>query len=253
MNQMRLKRIIKILCNAIFFQLAAPSPESRAGYNPLEHMWEGTRDIPNNENYEVFAAGAALTAAGLLFWDDGIQAWFKKTDRMGGTDNWGNKFFGTWKYGIALGVGTLGFGLISSQDYAISSGEAHLEALTASGVYTEILKRTVRRSRPDAQNSHDGFPSGHVSTVFTTAAVMMDRYGPWVGAPALGIGVLTGMSRLQANRHHFSDVAFAAGLGYVVGHGYTRHHVEPLPSRASVKVLPFWDEDKKGVNVAMEW
>lgn len=247
---------VKLLLSFFVLTLAlyAGLPYSRlkAAYNPLEHMWEGTRDIPNTENYEVFGAGSLLTVAGLLYWDDGVQAWFKKTDRMGGLDNWGNKFFGTWKYGIAIGVGTLSYGLLTNHDYALNSGEAHLEALTASGAYTEIFKRTVRRSRPDATNSHDGFPSGHVSTVFTTAAVMMDRYGPWLGVPALMIGVLTGMSRLQANRHHFSDVAFAAGLGYVVGHGYTRHH-DTEERGSGLSYLPFWEEEKKGLMVSMEW
>lgn len=252
MEVQKVKSLIALLALTFALFPAIPYSALRAAYNPLEHMWEGTRDIPNPENYETFAAGSLLTIAGLLYWDNGIQAWFKKADHMGGLDNWGNKYFGTWKYGIVIGATTLTYGLIANHDYAINSGEAHLEALTASGAYTEVLKRTVRRSRPDATNSHDGFPSGHVSTVFTTAAVMMDRYGPLLGVPALAIGILTGMSRLQANRHHFSDVAFAAGLGYVVGHGYTRHH-QAQAHASSLTYLPFWNEENKGLMLSMEW
>ena len=88
------------------------------------------------------------------------------------------------------------------------------------GALTLSMKVGLARRRPD--RSPYSFPSGHSSTAFTTAGVIMHHFGPGWGLLAEGVGAYVGVSRLGANKHYVSDVVAGAILGnYIawrVGH-----------------------------------
>ena len=96
-----------------------------------------------------------------------------------------------------------------------------LDAFVVNGVYTLVLKAAVRRERPNEQDNK-AFPSGHTSNAFALAAVAERHYGWKAGVPAYLLASAVGVSRLQRNKHHLSDVVAGAALGYIVGRTVVR-------------------------------
>jgi membrane-associated phospholipid phosphatase len=74
--------------------------------------------------------------------------------------------------------------------------------------------------RPDGSD-YKSFPSGHTAVAFSAVRFMDKRYGaemtsytPWLYAAA----ALTGVARVQANKHHWQDVTIGAALGWGASH-----------------------------------
>lgn len=87
-------------------------------------------------------------------------------------------------------------------------------------VLTQGIKHTVSRTRPDGSDEHS-FPSGHVATVFLGAESLRLNYGNLWGAAGYTAATATAFLRLYNNRHWFSDVVTAAGIGILSAHvGY---------------------------------
>jgi len=124
------------------------------------------------------------------------------------------------------------------------------QALVVNGAYTGLLKHTVRRDRPDASDSLS-FPSGHSSTAFSLATVASHHYGWKVGVPAYALAAGIGLSRIERDRHHLSDVIAGAALGLVVGRTVTRLDGE-RPARArQLSVGPATDPHGHGVGLGV--
>jgi len=66
---------------------------------------------------------------------------------------------------------------------------------------TVALKYTVKEKRPD-NNDRDSFPSGHTSSVVSSAVFIHKRYGLEYALPAYLGAIYTGYSRIHVNRHH---------------------------------------------------
>lgn len=104
------------------------------------------------------------------------------------------------------------------------------------GVVAEVGKLLLRRERPEVHDGAYGFraftdhpfstsglalPSSHVLVAFGGAA-MLARLFPrarWVGY-TLAVGCA--LTRVMARAHYVSDVALAAGLGWLVAFALTR-------------------------------
>lgn len=80
------------------------------------------------------------------------------------------------------------------------------EELGVSLVATEVLKYAVHEQRPD-KSDHLSFPSGHATAAFSAASYVHRRYGFVEAAPLYVLGAYVGYTRVQANRHRWSDVA----------------------------------------------
>jgi membrane-associated phospholipid phosphatase len=112
---------------------------------------------------------------------------------------------------------------------------AQVFALTT-GV-TEILKETTGVSRPDGSDDKS-FPSGHAARAFSAAAYVQQRHG-WLAAWPLWLaGTYVGHTRVQADRHRWSEVAVAGALAY----GFARWRVEPEKPQAQAWIGP----DRRG-------
>jgi membrane-associated phospholipid phosphatase len=207
-------------------------------YRPLDHLWYGTRDIPDQKNLIIFSVGTAATLLALNA-DQSAKSYFNGNNRLSGWENIGN-FWGSGIPTLILGVGGVSIGLLGSRDHELNAGEALLEAFIVNGIYTQGLKMAFHRERPDGSD-HLSFPSGHASTAFTTAAVAMEMYGPALGVPALALGVLAATSRMASNKHWLSDTIFGATLGYIVGRSYTQHHKSDSEKSASLTVYPYFE------------
>ncbi len=83
-----------------------------------------------------------------------------------------------------------------------------------------LTKLAVQRTRPNGEDY--SFPSGHTASAFSTAGVLSRRYGGWVGGIGIGLGVLTGLGRLEDNKHFASDVVAGATIGWIIGRTVAR-------------------------------
>jgi membrane-associated phospholipid phosphatase len=124
------------------------------------------------------------------------------------------------------------------------------QALIVNGAYSGLLKYSVQRTRPDGKD-HLSFPSGHTSTAFSLAAVADHHYGWKVGAPAFVLASGIGLSRIEANRHHLSDVLAGATLGFIVGRTAARLDGERPAKKRLVSVGPVTDPHGQGVGLAL--
>jgi membrane-associated phospholipid phosphatase len=84
--------------------------------------------------------------------------------------------------------------------------------LISSQLTVHILKVTTNQKRPcykegDKKNS---FPSGHTSAAFLGATFIHKRYGFKKAIIPYGAAILTGISRVQAKKHHVRDVIVGA-------------------------------------------
>ena len=87
--------------------------------------------------------------------------------------------------------------------------------LLAHGVVVPI-KLAVGRRRPDGSDRRS-FPSGHTASAFAAARYVHGRHGGHASLPLYGLAVVTGLGRIEGNRHYLSDVLAGAALGVVVG------------------------------------
>lgn len=159
--------------------------------------------------------------AGSAAWADKVRSWGTASDAMAA--------------GLPLlaGVATLaGNDTEGTRQLVLSVGSAVAAA--------EVLKNTVHSTRPDGSDNKS-FPSGHTAVAFS-AATFMDRrygeqlnrdYGAWAVPALYGVAALTGVARVEANKHHWVDVIG----GGVIGYGAARFWSEPVQG-GQVSVIP---------------
>ena len=181
---------------------------------------------------KALLVGGLLIAANMV--DDelrhGSQAWRNPTTnsvaRFGNTFGTGQLVFpaliGTWVAGSALG----------SDGVRRASGHAIVAAATA-GLTATALKWTIGRLRPNSgfdsdhfdhfQFKDSSFPSGHTAIAFGVASSLSrDIKGRWDDVALYGAASLTGLARMNDNKHWFSDVIGGAVVGIFAGRWATR-------------------------------
>jgi len=210
---------------------------SRAdSYRPLDHLWQGTKDLARPESLILLGAGTALTFVAMTQ-DDAVKDYFDGKDRLGGFEKVGN-FWGGGVPSFGLALGFIGYGLAADKDPFLQAGEAHLEGILVSSAVVFGMKYSIRRPRPN-NGPKESFPSGHSSLAFTTAGNMWGMYGPAAGIPAVALGVVTAVSRMAVSMHYLSDTVMGATLGFAIGYAFTHHHHDVKP--AKVTVLPYFE------------
>jgi hypothetical protein len=210
--------------------VAKPSSEAEVSsdsavwtYNPWENLKGGARHLFDDRNRWTLAGGAAaLLGARAL--DEEANDYFAHKNRLGGADHLGNDILGTGVPGVLIGAGFWIYGDLTGQGYESQAGQAQIETLFVTAIFTSVLKASVNRERPDSAD-HFSFPSGHTSTVFASATALEEFYGWKVGVPAYLLGVLTGMSRMSEQKHWLSDTVGGALIGMLVGHAFARQHL----------------------------
>lgn len=123
-----------------------------------------------------------------------------------------NEFLGAGGPGALLGLGTIAFGGAEARRF----GFLTLEALAGVTLLTHTIKFSVGRARPNGADNLS-FPSGHTSSIFSTAAMVHATYGWWAGLPMYGLGLVTAASRIAGRDHWPSDTLGGAILGVAVG------------------------------------
>ena len=94
---------------------------------------------------------------------------------------------------------------------------ANAMALGISFGTSEILKHSIRETRPDLSDNH-AFPSGHTSFAFVSASILSREYGylsPWISVGSYATATATQALRIRHNKHWMSDLYMGAGIGMV--------------------------------------
>jgi membrane-associated phospholipid phosphatase len=200
----------------------------------------------SGQNLLPFAIGAAAATTASAF-DHRTQAFLLGACRSCGTTG------ATVGGGSAIVpvVGALfAAGRFSPQGRFRSATYDFAQAMIVNGAYSGVLKYSVRRGRPDGSDELS-FPSGHASTAFSLATVANHHYGWRVGVPAYLLASGIGLSRIESNRHHLSDVLAGATLGLVVGRTVGRLDGERPARKRFVSVGPATDLHGQGVGLGL--
>jgi membrane-associated phospholipid phosphatase len=144
----------------------------------------------------------------------------------------------------ALSIAALGIPVAKGDKQGAfqAAGSIGAAALVANG-----LKEAFPELRPDGSDRRS-FPSGHTSNAFAAAATLDNRQGARVGIPAMLVASFVGVARVQADKHHWYDVVFGAGIGTASGFLITNKRTE-----RQALILPWGDSKSAGVSVAMHF
>ena len=192
------------------------------------------------------------TTVGLYTYDQDIQNWVQK-NRNSTSDKIAKftKPFGDGKYTLPPLSLLYLYGHFFEYEKVRKVALLSLESFIISGIFTEIIKYTGHRHRPNTgephntwdgpgfSTSHLSFPSGHSSSAFAIATVIASEYDDRVFIPPLvyGIAVLTALSRVNENAHWASDVFFGSAVGYFTAKAIVGLHSNEKKDRNAV-IIP---------------
>ena len=145
----------------------------------------------------------------------------------------------TGRWGTASDLMAAGLPLLAGAATLVNNDtEGTRQLLLSAGsavAVAEVLKSTVHSTRPDGSDQQS-FPSAHTALAFSAATFIDRRYGAQYGAwtPALyGVAALTGVARVEADKHHWVDVLAGGAIGW----GAARFWSEPVQG-GRLTVLP---------------
>jgi membrane-associated phospholipid phosphatase len=202
----------------------------------------------SKDNFGTFALGAAATSSAFMFDDEAQTLMRDKAEELG---EFGQSA-GSFKTIVPLTVGLFVTGRASTDSRFRAATYDIAQATIVSGLYTDILKRTVARPRPDASDTRS-FPSGHTSNAFAWASVASHHYGPKVGIPAYALAGFIGVSRMERDKHHLSDVLAGATIGLIAGRTVTREDGEAVRPKKRLSIVPMTDPQGGGAGAGLHF
>ncbi len=183
-------------------------------------------------------AGWVAGGTGMLFaLDEEIRDIFEDA-RSSTTDDLANIFepFGNGAFTLPALAAFYVFGHFDENDKAKRTALIATESFLITGLYTTVIKAAFGRHRPSTGDSstsfdgfttdHNSFPSGHTSTAFAIATVVANEYEkvPYIKPLSYGLATLTGLSRINDEKHWASDIFLGAALGYFTSKTILRLH-----------------------------
>jgi len=187
-------------------------------------FFDGTKYVlkapVEKENLPYTLGGLAIIGGGFAL--DG----FDESD-ISIDDELGDDLFGVAEFQGPVIIGTYLLGEINKDPKLKDTAIAALHAEILTGVVTHAMKHSIRRKRPDS-NARTSFPSGHTSSIFSLAATYscMSDWNPIVTTTSFGIAIYTGLSRIEGNDHHTSDVIAGAVIGTTIGYFTAKYYKE---------------------------
>jgi hypothetical protein len=209
--------------------LAAPSHWRAPGFHLLDDTSAASRALVDKQNQITFAV-SVVGIMGAHQLDPAARDFFGRQRRLGDYDRLGNEVLGTGIPGLLLAGGFWAWGAGTENSYEVHAGQAQLEAIVGTAITVFTLKGAVRRDRPDNSDQYS-FPSGHTSTVAASAIVLQEFYGWKAGVPMFLLTALTAASRMSVDAHWFSDTVAGAGVGVLIGHAFSRSHLDLLEKK----------------------
>ncbi len=190
-----------------------------------------------NDRPAAFVAGGLLGAGALIYAFDGQIRHIARKNNTASMDKISAQAekIGNGGYELVFVGACAGAGWVFKDHKLTDTALEALEAFLAANAVGTVVKYSVGRSRPYAENgkrafqpfsfktSRSSFPSGHTASAFALASVFAARYeSPWAGAAAYGAASAAGLQRVYADRHWSSDVFFGAVLGAATGRAVVR-------------------------------
>ena len=142
---------------------------------------------------------------------------------------------------IGIAGGLYGLGLAARNGAVAEVGSALVESQLVQSTLTQGLKYAVDRTRPNG--GHHSFPSGHTAASFTTADIVLQRFGWRAGAAAYVAAAYVGATRMADRQHYLSDTVFGAAIGIASARtfsgsfGHTAVSVAPVARAGAAAVF----------------
>lgn len=142
----------------------------------------------------------------------------------------------------AMPIGAAGIAISKEdEDGLLEMGVSYIGAMgTAYG-----LSSVIRERRPD-RSDRRSFPSDSATSAFAAAAFLDKRYGWRYGLPAYALASFVAYSRVEADKHHWQDVAAGAAIGWTFNQLVTTH-------RTGVSVEPLISLDAISLGLHLRW
>jgi membrane-associated phospholipid phosphatase len=235
-----------------------PTTGDLSRFLPKDHAEDGRRTmgaLPKNigrsfigvfskENLAPLLVGAAATGAGSFADTKARNLFAGRAEMLGETGSTA----GSLKVMAPLTVSLFAAGRFARDGAFRSFSYDATQAVIVNGLYTQILKSAVGRTRPDGSN-RVSFPSGHTSSAFALATVAERHYGWKVGVPSYLAAGAIGLSRIERSKHYLSDVLAGATLGVITARTVVRANGEPEGRRRAFSLTPMTDAQGTGVGV----
>jgi membrane-associated phospholipid phosphatase len=200
------------------------------------------RRVPSRDSAIILGIGG-LTAAASHPSDARLSQSFSGAQSMHGAFGAGQTV-GAATTQLAAAFATYSIGRATGNPNLAIIGADLVRAQFVSQTMTQVIKLGTGRTRPDGTSL--SFPSGHSASAFATATVLQRHLGWKAGIPAYAVASYVAASRIQSQRHYFSDVAFGAAIGMVagrtvtIGHGNARFAVSPAAALGGAGVNFTW-------------
>ena len=198
---------------------------------------------------------SVVAGATLVIWnfDEDINQWVasKSTKTTGDLAN-AMEPIGNDRYllPVATMIPLFVYGALGKNYKARKAALLGVESYVITGIFTQVLKHTVRRQRP--HESNDSFPSGHASSVFSIASVVATIYKDkkWVPPVVYSLASLTAISRLHKQAHWASDIFFGSAMGYFIGKSLVRFHQD---KESNLTVFPVVSIDANSIGIVYQF
>jgi hypothetical protein len=219
--------------------VALAQPSGRAPRHEGEFSIELIKSLGSlfsEDNLVPFAAGSLATAVAVMP-EQNLEDYFlnhaEQFDEVGAPGEViGNAYVMAPIIGGLFVAGRVGGDQrFKSMTFALAQG------FLVNGAVTAAIKYPAKRWRPN-NNDQLSFPSGHTSGSFMWATVLSRTYGAKAGIPAYAVATYVGITRLEANAHHLTDIVAGATIGYLVGRTVTRRRKSDGPPPVSWMITP---------------
>ncbi len=176
-----------------------------------------TKIIEQRKNLKALIISGAMITYGLISLEsDALQELDYKFKEEIWTENQHKtiKIDNYLQYATAVSVYALNALGIKGKNNFRDRSLIYLIATSMMGITVESLKTATKSQRPDGGTK--AFPSGHTATAFVAAEFLRQEYksiSPWIGVAGYAMATMTAYLRMYNNKHWFSDLLPAAGIG----------------------------------------
>ncbi len=206
---------------------------------------EAASPVKDKTARTILFAGTALTIASIIFEEELDRSHDKVVDNkpLGDFSLYGD-MAGQLIPNVAYVLGQ-SFSHWSGNEKASTRAMGMFKATAYAASVATVLKYSVREPRPNEHKDKNSFPSGHSTTAFAFGGYVMAEHGWQWGVPALALASLTGISRVNDNRHRVHDVLAGTTIGLAYAFGIAG--LQGKDTVSSYQLIPLYDADTKGV------
>ena len=185
----------------------AEAPSLGAVFREVPHdLWR----FVSVDSAVVLAIGGGASALAHI-WDDDLVTELQVNPNLNSAFEPGSKY-GAFALMLGGSFSVYGVARATRHPHLAVVGADLVRGQIVSQLWTQAIKYSVQRERPDQSNSAS-FPSGHSAGGFAAAAVLTRHYGWKAGIPAYLGATYVAAARVHDNKHYLSDVTFGAAMG----------------------------------------